>query len=564
MIKYATIGLSLLTLTLVGCGSTPPAKPTPLAVKPAGVKAKAAPTLTQPLTQQQADEISAWIQSQVTPVVPPDPPDPNVTTVGPGTIVFEELHVHDGKTLVILPGTELVRQDIAPQNPAHADGGIVVHGTIRAVRKSTDPPIIVRSENPSGHRGHLMIHGNAELDGVEFRDWGRSKVEKFSATNPIARYPVHFHLCGDRPNSYVKNCVIHDTVSPSQWRHGIVVHGTHRVTVTGNHIHHKAGAGIYFEDGTETDNLCENNLIEDMIGSNGDYTEVPERASVRGYNTEDHGFEGSGVWSRGPRNRIKNNTFRRCPIGMLYYQQQSGILDPILENAGNLSEQCHDGAQLWYVGWGGTLESTVSGFTMRNCKRATFNYPCEKVTWLNPVVENCQAGIGFGDYPQRGVSVKNPTISGCTAQGMKMPQGGSFLLEGGTFSNNAQDILLDSITSSGGGDSCEARTVVIRGAKLNSAKKVTRRLLSGGNNYIISDKCFVEDWLGQAGTAFRIYMNEQAADFILPATGGNRIGCPVPGLTNQQALAQHGVCMCGEIMPADATTMVGIAGAKVK
>ena len=56
--------------------------------------------------------------------------------------------------------------------------------------------IVIRSENPSGTRGHTLLthRTNAEISYVQFQDMGRTKAEPLSrSTNHIGRYPLHAH-----------------------------------------------------------------------------------------------------------------------------------------------------------------------------------------------------------------------------------------------------------------------------------------------------------------------------------------------------------------------------------
>src|SRR5678815_6117591 len=150
-----------------------------------------------------------------------------------------------------------------------------------------------------------MGKGVMQLDGVEFRDFGRTTNAPLSATNPIARYAVHFHLCGDGGSqSRVENCFIHDTATKSKWRFGIVIHGTNGVTVRNNKISNKCGSGIYLEDGTETGNIIEGNIIEDIYDrSLNDWQPFPARPdAVEG------GMAGNGVYLKHPANRVRGNT----------------------------------------------------------------------------------------------------------------------------------------------------------------------------------------------------------------------------------------------------------------
>jgi len=105
------------------------------------------------------------------------------------------------------------------------------------------------SSEESGFGGHTMIMGGgrARIDGVEFAAMGQKKR--------MARYPVHFHLDGSAPKSYVRRSSIHDSFNRC-----VTIHGTHQLRVLGNVCHEHLGHGFFLEDGIETDNVIKGNL----------------------------------------------------------------------------------------------------------------------------------------------------------------------------------------------------------------------------------------------------------------------------------------------------------------
>jgi hypothetical protein len=73
--------------------------------------------------------------------------------------------------------------------------------------------------------------------------------------NVLRRYPIHFHMLGDAPDSYVKSSVVHYAFNRC-----LVVHGTNRLAIGGNVCHYHIGHGYFLEDGAETGNVFEGNL----------------------------------------------------------------------------------------------------------------------------------------------------------------------------------------------------------------------------------------------------------------------------------------------------------------
>ncbi len=112
--------------------------------------------------------------------------------------------------------------------------------------------ILIRGDEASedgGFGGHLMVMegGEARIDGVEFFNMGQRKA--------LRRYPVHFHMDGNAPESYLKRSSIHHS-----YNRCVTIHGTNRLTVSGNVCYDHAGHGYFLEDGAERDNVITNNL----------------------------------------------------------------------------------------------------------------------------------------------------------------------------------------------------------------------------------------------------------------------------------------------------------------
>lgn len=101
----------------------------------------------------------------------------------------------------------------------------------------------------SGFGGHIMVMhgGNARISDVELTRMGQKKR--------LRRYPIHFHMDGKAPTSYVKRASIHHT-----YNRCITVHGTRLVRVSKNVCYDHLGHGYFLEDGGETDNVIKGNL----------------------------------------------------------------------------------------------------------------------------------------------------------------------------------------------------------------------------------------------------------------------------------------------------------------
>ena len=175
--------------------------------------------------------------------------------------------------------------------------------------------VIVRSENPSGTRGHTLFtqRSTVNISYVQFQDLGRTRAVPLHAmTNHIGRYPVHIHhVWGpvNPGNTGYQFSLIGNAVNDSlKWP--IAVHGSHFGLVRQNVVFGGAqltGAGIAVEDGTETQNLFEENFVAYIRGA------TQPRDS--GPNTADGTTPGSAAecfWSNGFNNRFVNNVAASC------------------------------------------------------------------------------------------------------------------------------------------------------------------------------------------------------------------------------------------------------------
>jgi hypothetical protein len=175
--------------------------------------------------------------------------------------------------------------------------------------------IVIRSENPSGTRGHTMYTNRAtvSVSYVQYQDLGRTRPDPLnSVTNRIGRYPVHIHHLWGPPNSsntgyqfaFVGNAINDSRKWP------MAIHGSHFGLVRRNVIYggsELTGAGIALEDGTETENLLEENLVANIRGH--------RQPRDSGPSTADGTTPGSAaecVWAAGFNNKFVNNVVTGC------------------------------------------------------------------------------------------------------------------------------------------------------------------------------------------------------------------------------------------------------------
>lgn len=129
-------------------------------------------------------------------------------------------------------------------------------------------------------RGFLQLH----IEGVEFSNMGQDQ---------IARYPVHFHMCGVVPaGTYVRYNSIHDTNFRC-----ITIHGSHGVLLEGNVAYKNYGHCYFLEDGIEVNNTIRGNLAV--------LTQPKDFGQRIGSDASNTGL--SSYWITNPQNTIENN-----------------------------------------------------------------------------------------------------------------------------------------------------------------------------------------------------------------------------------------------------------------
>jgi hypothetical protein len=184
--------------------------------------------------------------------------------------------------------------------------------------------IIVRSENPTGVRGHVLATARADVDirGVHFKDLGRTRasvalnnttftngVVTRIGTNQIGRYPVHIHhLMGplNPSNTGYQFTLIGNVIENSE-KWPMAIHNSHFGLIEDNVIvggPRLTGAGLAFEDGPETENLVRRNFIADIRGGHNPRSSQPFSGLP--------GAAGECLWAAGFNNRFIDNVMAGC------------------------------------------------------------------------------------------------------------------------------------------------------------------------------------------------------------------------------------------------------------
>jgi len=162
--------------------------------------------------------------------------------------------------------------------------------------------------------GHLIVHHTESpqyIEGVELRNFGQ--------LGRLGRYPIHFHKCGDSPESLVRRNVVRDSNQRCY-----VTHLTNQVTLEENVASDAIGHCYFIEDGGETGNVFRRNLgsgitrmpseAADKLGERSKRKESDPRPAVfwisnpqnKFYGNVAAGSEGHGYWyeTRGSRTKM--------------------------------------------------------------------------------------------------------------------------------------------------------------------------------------------------------------------------------------------------------------------
>ncbi len=154
--------------------------------------------------------------------------------------------------------------------------------------------------------GHLMFGPNAtiHIEGIELRRMGQK--------GHAARYPIHWHLAGDRRGDYARGNSIHHS-----YHRGIVTHGSSNILVEGNVAYDVwSHTFVPSEDGSERGNQYIDNLgIFIRRLALADYT-FPESAAGASFQSEGR----PGIfWMRNPDHVLIGNHAAGVVNGMGFF-----------------------------------------------------------------------------------------------------------------------------------------------------------------------------------------------------------------------------------------------------
>ena len=138
------------------------------------------------------------------------------------------------------------------------------------------------------------------IDNVELSTVGQAFI--------LGSYPIHFHMIGTVHKSYVRHNAIHHS-----FNRAVTIHGIHYLRVQNNVAYHTMGHTIFIEDGVETKNLIEGNLIVDV------------RRSWSLLNTDQ---TPASIWLTNPDNILRNNAAAGSDRYSYWYDLQETAIGP--------------------------------------------------------------------------------------------------------------------------------------------------------------------------------------------------------------------------------------------
>jgi hypothetical protein len=331
--------------------------------------------------------------------------------------------------------------------------------------------VVIRSENPSGTRGHMLsIHlADVDIRYVLFKDMGRTTYLPLdNTTNHIGRYAIHVHhLSGPLPspaNGYqftvLGNAVDGGSVE-TKFKWGITVHGSHYGLIQDNVVYNYNGAAVATEDGSESFNVFDHNFALRGMGEPSDSVSEARMAL---------GTEGVGFWFRGPNNYVRNNVAANyqnptteAAYGFVFQFRYLGDIavpnfkgaDTIMAtgqstamNGNNMpllqfeSNEAYGAMQggftYWWISsldpqpYANAAETVVKDLKLWNIyNKAAYAYPGQKVIFdglkirgsFSSLSRCCGNGVYFADYSSKGIVIRNSDIQGME-EGITAPMSG--------------------------------------------------------------------------------------------------------------------------------------------
>jgi G8 domain-containing protein len=461
--------------------------------------------------------------------------------------------------------------------------------------------VVIRSENPSGTRGHMLSIHLADVDVryVLFKDMGRTTYLPLdNTTNHIGRYAIHMHhLSGPLPtptNGYqftvLGNAVDGGSVATT-FKWGITVHGSHYGLIQDNVVYNYNGAAVATEDGSESFNMFDHNFALRGLGEPSDSVSEARMAL---------GTEGVGFWFRGPNNYVRNNVAANyqnptteAAYGFVFQFRYLGDIavpnfkgaDTIMAtgqsttmNGNNMrllqfeNNEAYGAMQggftYWWISsqdpqpYANASETVVKDLKLWHIYNKTvYAYPGQKVTFdglkirgnFSSLSRCCGNGVYFADYSSKGIVIRNSDIQGME-EGITAPESGfgpeANLTIQNSYLRNWTNVNVPTVGSVNG---CwmNNKLVVIDNTRFDappgrslSSVAMVRDVASAPECLAKLDEARVYAYNGNASDNFQVYHSNASVlprppASCSPATrpGINGLTCPIAALTGLPIVA---------------------------
>lgn len=282
-----------------------------------------------------------------------------VTVASNTTIRLDNLLLYPAGTIIIgtadqpATGVDILIRDRPldlTKDPEQFGQGVIGFGTVRihGTPASGEAPrsIRIRSENPNGVRGHILLTQRADIDirYAGFFALGRTRSDgppdsavfssdalERTGTNQIGRYSLHLHhVMGPLPAKARQFTLVGNLIQgDSKW--GIALHNSHFGLIQNNVCVDAIGACYVEEDGSETDNHWIGNYAGRI--ANPAFPDVKHCIGGQfGVGYDPFGLCASGFWLRGMNNVLLNNVVEDARVGIGWWPR---CLEAEAFNCGN-------------------------------------------------------------------------------------------------------------------------------------------------------------------------------------------------------------------------------------
>lgn len=326
----------------------------------------------------------------------------------------------------------------------------------------------IKSANPSGTRGHVMLMDEAEYDceHANFGGLGRTTKDPVSVTNIAGRYPFHVHkLRGENKVRRLVGCTFTCPLDPMPFIWPITIHDTDGTECSGNVVYNWAGAGIMLEE-RSAGNDIEDNFVCKIVGagqSRADSGKGREGVGIWGQNSTDNVVTGNVVaqaalfgftfFGGGPFRTFSRNEVYAGRRGFTCWEINGADTNSPQPNA----PQSTVDIDVW-----GCWDTCVG-----------LGYPAYNLTFQGRW-HGAERGFDWGDYRSKDFVFEGVVITGCR-WGIKVPlidQPGEIRLQGCHLDNSDFDVWIipNAVTGGGGWTPAPGRVVRLVGTPYDPAK----------------------------------------------------------------------------------------------